>query len=322
MAQIPIGRLGGREPANGGHGHRMPVSWPTTRFGCRVRGWLRPWVLTRTAARIVLNSTTPRCASGMRGCWMFLTTASFWTAPPSTQAAEGSRPTTACCSGAACRPASSGTSQGRRLRLLAAEGDPVPPVGTAVRGAVEDDRRTSLMRTHSGLHLLSGVVFRDFGCAGHRRKHGALEARMDFNLPEVPEGFKDRVAEACAEEVAPTAPSRCRTCHGKRLSRSRHHPYGYEPAAAQSRGRAHCRHRRARHSGRRRHPCRLDPSDRRHRGREGGEQGKGISPTADTHHGSVSGAMASRCRRERRSQQPPVQGHPVPTISTALVLHS
>jgi misacylated tRNA(Ala) deacylase len=25
---------------------------------------------------------------------------------------------------------------------------------------------------------------------------------MDFNLPEVPEGFKDRVAQACAEEVA------------------------------------------------------------------------------------------------------------------------
>ena len=25
---------------------------------------------------------------------------------------------------------------------------------------------------------------------------------MDFNLPEVPEGFKDRVAEACAEEIA------------------------------------------------------------------------------------------------------------------------
>ena len=29
-----------------------------------------------------------------------------------------------------------------------------------------------------------------------------LEARMDFNLPEVPEGFKERVAEACAVEVA------------------------------------------------------------------------------------------------------------------------
>ncbi|MGH3329547.1 MAG: hypothetical protein ACRDPT_17445 [Streptomycetales bacterium] len=29
-----------------------------------------------------------------------------------------------------------------------------------------------------------------------------LEARMDFNLPDVPPGFKDHVAEACAREVA------------------------------------------------------------------------------------------------------------------------
>jgi misacylated tRNA(Ala) deacylase len=28
-----------------------------------------------------------------------------------------------------------------------------------------------------------------------------LEARMDFNLPEVPEGFRDRVAQACAVEI-------------------------------------------------------------------------------------------------------------------------
>jgi misacylated tRNA(Ala) deacylase len=28
---------------------------------------------------------------------------------------------------------------------------------------VEDQRRTALMRTHSGLHVLCGVVFRDYG---------------------------------------------------------------------------------------------------------------------------------------------------------------
>jgi misacylated tRNA(Ala) deacylase len=88
------------------------------------------------------------------------------------------------------------------LVLVPAEGDPVPPVGTAVRGAVEDDRRTALMRTHSGLHLLSGVVYRDFGALVTGGNMEPLEARVDFNLPEVPEGFRDRVAEACAAEVA------------------------------------------------------------------------------------------------------------------------
>jgi misacylated tRNA(Ala) deacylase len=87
------------------------------------------------------------------------------------------------------------------LVLVPAEGDPIPSVGTPVRGAVEDDRRTALMRTHSGLHLLSGVVFRDFGALVTGGNMEPLEARMDFNLPEVPEGFKDRVAEACNVEV-------------------------------------------------------------------------------------------------------------------------
>lgn len=95
-----------------------------------------------------------------------------------------------------------GARRGDDLVLVPAEGDPVPPVGTSVRGAVADARRTALMRTHSGLHLLSGVVYRDFGALVTGGNMDELEARMDFNLPDVPEGFKDRVAEACAVEVA------------------------------------------------------------------------------------------------------------------------
>ena len=49
------------------------------------------------------------------------------------------------------------------LFLLPAPGDPVPPPGTTVTGALDDERRSTLMRTHSGLHVLCGAVFRDFG---------------------------------------------------------------------------------------------------------------------------------------------------------------
>ena len=94
-----------------------------------------------------------------------------------------------------------GVRKGDDLVLVPVEGDPVPAVGTSVRGAIEDARRTALMRTHSGLHLLSGVVLRDFGALVTGGNMEPLEARMDFNLPEVPEGFKDRVAEACNVEV-------------------------------------------------------------------------------------------------------------------------
>ncbi len=94
-----------------------------------------------------------------------------------------------------------GTRRGEDLRLVAHDDDPVPPVATAVRGAIADERRTALMRTHSGLHLLSGVVFRDFGALVTGGNMEPFEARMDFNLPEVPPGFKEAVAAACALEV-------------------------------------------------------------------------------------------------------------------------
>jgi misacylated tRNA(Ala) deacylase len=95
-----------------------------------------------------------------------------------------------------------GVRKGEDLRLVPVDGDPLPAVGTAVRGAVEDARRTALMRTHSGLHLLSGVVLRDFGALVTGGNMEPLEARMDFNLPEVPEGFRDRVWAACEAEIA------------------------------------------------------------------------------------------------------------------------
>ncbi|MEV4823631.1 alanyl-tRNA editing protein [Micromonospora sp. NPDC049274] len=95
-----------------------------------------------------------------------------------------------------------GTRKGDDPYLIPAEGDPLPPVGTAVVGAVEDERRTRLMRTHSGLHVLCGVVFRDFGAlvTGNSMEPG--EARMDFNLPEVPPDFKSRIEELVNAEVA------------------------------------------------------------------------------------------------------------------------
>jgi misacylated tRNA(Ala) deacylase len=94
-----------------------------------------------------------------------------------------------------------GTRKGDDLYLLPAEGDPLPPAGTEVTGAVEDERRSLLMRTHSGLHVLCGVVFRDFGAlvTGGNMEPG--EARMDFNLPEVPQDFKARLEELVNAEV-------------------------------------------------------------------------------------------------------------------------
>ncbi len=95
-----------------------------------------------------------------------------------------------------------GVRKGDEEYLIPADGDPVPPAGTPVRGAVEDERRTALMRTHSGLHVLCGVVFRDYGSPVTGGNMEPYTARMDFDLPEVPEGFKDSVEAACNAEIA------------------------------------------------------------------------------------------------------------------------
>ncbi|MER5783792.1 alanyl-tRNA editing protein [Streptomyces mobaraensis] len=94
-----------------------------------------------------------------------------------------------------------GTRKGDELYLLPAPGDPVPPAGTKVSGALDDARRSALMRTHSGLHVLCGTVFRDFGAlvTGGNMEPG--EARMDFNLPEVPPGFKQSLEDAVNAEI-------------------------------------------------------------------------------------------------------------------------
>ncbi|MCI0687688.1 MAG: alanyl-tRNA editing protein [Sporichthyaceae bacterium] len=92
------------------------------------------------------------------------------------------------------------------LFLLPAPGDPVPPAGTAVTGALDDERRSTLMRTHSGLHVLCGTVFRDFGAlvTGGNMEPG--EARMDFNLPDIPPGFKQTLEDAVNVEITADRP--------------------------------------------------------------------------------------------------------------------
>lgn len=94
-----------------------------------------------------------------------------------------------------------GARKGEDLYLIPAEGDPVPPAGSIVRGALADDRRTALMRTHSALHVLCGVVFRDYGALVTGGNMEPLVARMDFDLPELPDGFRDAVEAACNTEV-------------------------------------------------------------------------------------------------------------------------
>jgi misacylated tRNA(Ala) deacylase len=58
----------------------------------------------------------------------------------------------------------------------------VPAPGTIVHGRLDWDRRYKLMRTHTALHILCGVVWRDYGAQVTGGNMEPLQGRMDFEF--------------------------------------------------------------------------------------------------------------------------------------------
>jgi misacylated tRNA(Ala) deacylase len=78
---------------------------------------------------------------------------------------------------------------------------PVPHVGETVTGVVDWERRHQLMRTHSAMHVLCGVIWNEWGKAVTGGNMEPLEARMDFEFDPLPEGFAARVQELVNAEI-------------------------------------------------------------------------------------------------------------------------
>lgn len=86
--------------------------------------------------------------------------------------------------------------------LVPVEGDPLPPAGTRVTARLDDERRRQLMRTHSALHVVCGVIWRDLGSLVTGSSMEPLTGRLDLDLPSVPEGFKADLERVVNEEIA------------------------------------------------------------------------------------------------------------------------
>ena len=89
----------------------------------------------------------------------------------------------------------------------ALDGD-APDVGTEVSGEVDWDRRHALMRTHSALHVLCGVIWNEWRVPVTGGNMEPLSARMDFEFDPLPEGFGPRVEELVNQELAADRPIR------------------------------------------------------------------------------------------------------------------
>jgi misacylated tRNA(Ala) deacylase len=83
---------------------------------------------------------------------------------------------------------------------------PVPVVGDDVHLTVDWERRHALMRTHTALHVLCGVIWNEWGTAVTGGNMEPLSARMDFEFDPLPEGFGVKVEDLVNIELAAARP--------------------------------------------------------------------------------------------------------------------
>ncbi len=87
------------------------------------------------------------------------------------------------------------------------EGD-LPPLGETVRGELDWERRYRLMRTHSAMHVVSGVMFRVYDALVTGGNMESLSARMDFEMAELSQEMLPEIEARVNEEIRKNHPIR------------------------------------------------------------------------------------------------------------------
>ncbi len=78
----------------------------------------------------------------------------------------------------------------------------LPAEGQSVTGTIEWSRRYALMRTHSALHVLCGVVWRDYGAQVTGGNMDPLQGRMDFEFATLRGELVGEIEAKCNAEIA------------------------------------------------------------------------------------------------------------------------
>jgi misacylated tRNA(Ala) deacylase len=90
--------------------------------------------------------------------------------------------------------------KGQVLHII--EGEALPTAGEEIHGTLDWDRRYKLMRTHTALHILCGVVWRDYGAQVTGGNMEPLKGRMDFEFETMRAELVAEIEEKVNEEVA------------------------------------------------------------------------------------------------------------------------
>jgi misacylated tRNA(Ala) deacylase len=78
---------------------------------------------------------------------------------------------------------------------------PLPKSLGEVVGEIDWERRYKLMRTHSAMHVLCGVVFRDYGAQVTGGNMDVLSGRMDFEFESMRQELVKEIEDAINVEV-------------------------------------------------------------------------------------------------------------------------
>lgn len=79
---------------------------------------------------------------------------------------------------------------------------PLPTVGSPVIGQLDWERRYRLMRTHTAMHILCGVVWRDYSARVTGGNMEPLSGRMDFEFERLQKELVTEIEERINAEVA------------------------------------------------------------------------------------------------------------------------
>jgi misacylated tRNA(Ala) deacylase len=81
-----------------------------------------------------------------------------------------------------------------------------PAIGTTLRAELDWDRRHRLMRTHTALHVLCGVIWNEWHVPVTGGNMEPLSARMDFEFDPLPDGFAARVEQLVNDVIVRDLP--------------------------------------------------------------------------------------------------------------------
>ena len=90
---------------------------------------------------------------------------------------------------------------GQVLHFLDPE-QPLPVTGETISGQIDWERRYQLMRTHTAMHILCGVVWRDFGAQVTGGNMAPMKGRMDFEFASLKKELVKDIEAGINREVA------------------------------------------------------------------------------------------------------------------------